>query len=102
MKFEVGKEYVSQRGELRIRVAAVNEWGAAFEHLAGVVAGQFGHCPHCDHHWRPAPRVVERWIVVRDNGESFTFKSATGAETFALSCKPGTAKASGPFPCEAP
>ena len=101
MKFEVGNEYICQRGELRIRVVAVNEWGAAFEHMAGVVAGQFGHCPHCDHHWRPAPRVVERWIVESDNGGCSAFGTEGAARFAAQAVGRGTIVA-GPFKIEVP
>ena len=102
MKFEVGREYVSERGDLRIRAVAANNWGVAFEHLKGAPAGTYGCCAHTGHGWSPAPRVVERWIVVRDNDESFTFSDEVPAQLFAASCKPGTARVNGPFPCEAP
>ena len=103
MKFEVGKEYVSaDTSGGRMRVVAANEWGAAFEWLAGGPVGSLACCCYAESHWIPAPRVVERWIVVRDNGESFTFSDEVPAQSFAASCKPGTARANGPFPCEAP
>ena len=104
MKFEVGKEYVCQRGELRIRVVAVNEWGAAFEHLAGVVAGQFGHCQHCDHGWRPAPRVAERWIVESQGSapEAFMSKSEAQARRTLNVAAGLLSTVNGPFQCEAP
>ena len=102
MKFEVGKEYVSERGDLRIRAVAANNWGVAFEHLKGAPAGTYGCCAHAGHGWRPAPRVVERWIVLHTTGTSYIYDDETAARDHAASYCGGHVTVNGPFPCEAP
>ena len=51
--------------------------------------------------WRPAPRVVERWIVLT-HSDSYSFPCQGEADSFAAQFKYGTATVNGPFPCEAP
>ena len=108
MKFAVGKEYVLDaragldRQGWRMRVVAENEWGCAYIFTAGPNEGRFSACETADYPtWRPAPRVVERWIVEREplKGGSCVTSSAEHAREIA---KEYGGIVNGPFPCEAP
>jgi hypothetical protein len=101
MKFEVGKEYVGDCG-VRIRVVAINAWGACFEHIAGEHVGKYGVHTHDGHGWRPAPRTVERWIVTAPDGCSFAHSTEKQARDHAKLWLAGGATVNGPFPCELP
>ena len=101
MKFEVGKEYVGDNG-LRMRVVVANEWGAAFEHLSDGYVGQYGHSSHRGHCWRPAPRVVERWIVLAKNGQSDAYAKESDAMLHVGHYSAGMAVVAGPFKIEVP
>ena len=103
MKFEIGKEYVGDNAG-RIRVIAANDWGAAFEYLSLQYAGQYGACSNRGHTWRPAPRpaprAVERWIVITPGSQrGFVYQNQAAAVAMALGAAGVVA---GPFTVEVP